>query len=225
MIQLPMSVMSPLNFFIYLIFSVSQTYSEKPNFLMFVIFLLTQPSAIFARCGLLPATAIAPSCYPLPPLSPPLPAPPPPAPLPPSSTIEAAHRWCAMPHPTLQPLSAATVHSCCAPSLPAPLLLSSTKPLTIGAPCCIPLHSRLLLPPSTVAVHRCRRHRCCCCPTAAVHPATVHRCCAPFPPPPPLPSSKSTLPQCNVCRSWYFISYKELGWGGGGGGLGERGGG
>ena len=34
---------------IYLIFSVSQTYSEKPNFLMFVIFLLTQPSAIFAN--------------------------------------------------------------------------------------------------------------------------------------------------------------------------------
>ncbi len=50
-----MSVLSHLNFY-YLIFSVSQTYSEKPNFLVFVIFLLTQPSAIFARCGLLPAT-------------------------------------------------------------------------------------------------------------------------------------------------------------------------
>ncbi len=41
MIQLPMSVMSHLIFSFILCFLVSQTYSEKPNFLMFVIFLLT----------------------------------------------------------------------------------------------------------------------------------------------------------------------------------------
>jgi hypothetical protein len=149
---------------------------------MFDIILLTQPSAIFARCGLLvqshlfPATAIAPSCCPLPPLSPPPPAPPPPAPpppapLPPLSTIEAAHRWCALPHPTLQPPSAATVHSCCALSPPAqPLPLSTIKaahrqkPLTIGAPCRIPLHSRRQLPPFTVAVRCLRQHSHCRCP-------------------------------------------------------------
>jgi hypothetical protein len=176
---------------------------------MFVIFLLTQPSAIFARCGLLvqshsfPATAIAPSCCPLPPLSPPPPAPPPPSP---SSTIEAAQRRCALQHNlTPQPPSAATVHSCCALSPPAPPM-----------------------PLSTIeAAHR----RC-----ALLHPTpqppsadTVHSCCEPLLPPPPLPlshsrrppchhpqllcavaaaplpSSKSALPQCNVCRSWYFI--------------------
>ena len=89
LIQLPMSDMSHLNFFIHLIFLDSHTYSEKPNFLMFVIFLLTQPSAIFASRGLLArairqplSTSTAPSCCPLPPLSPPLP----------SSTIEATHR-------------------------------------------------------------------------------------------------------------------------------------
>ncbi len=126
MIRLPMSVMSHPTFFIYLIFSVSQTYSKKPNFLMFVIFLLTQPSAIFARCGLLSATdMIAPSCCPLPSQSLPPPAPPLPSP-PPASTIEAAHRWCALPHPIPQLLSAATVPSCCAPSPPPPPLPSST---------------------------------------------------------------------------------------------------
>ena len=35
-------------------------------------------------------------------------------------------------------------------------------------------------------------------------PATVHICCAPLLPQLPLPSSKSALPQCNVCCSWYF---------------------
>jgi hypothetical protein len=139
MIRLPMSVMSHLNFFNYLIFSVSQTYSEKPNFLMFVIFLLTQPSAIFARCGLLPATdMITPSYCPLLSQSPPPPAPPPPSPPPPSSTIEAAHRWCALPHPTPQPLSAATVHSCCAPVPPPP-------PLPLSHSRCPPCHRPQLL--------------------------------------------------------------------------------
>jgi hypothetical protein len=161
---------------------------------MFVIFLLTQPSAIFAGCGLtacpepfIPNHSLAPSCCPLPPLSPPPPASPPP-----SSTIEAVHRRCTLPHPTPQPPSAASVHSCCAPSPPA-----------------------LPLPLSTIeATHR----RC-----ALSHPtpqppsaATVHSCFAPLPPPPSLPLSHSRrplppstvavrLPQCDVCHSWYII--------------------
>ncbi len=130
--------MSHLKFFINLIFSVSQTFSEKPNFLMFVIFLLTQPSALFARCGLLPATAIVPSCCPLPPLAlPPLVPPPPPPPLP-LSKIEAAHGQCALPHPTPQPPSAATVHSCCAPLPPPP-------PLPLSHNRCLPCHLPQLL--------------------------------------------------------------------------------
>ncbi len=145
--------------------------------------------------------AIAPSCCPLPPLSPPPPAPPPPL-----STIDAAHRQCALPHPTQQLPSSATVHSCCAPSLPAPPLLLPTieaahhwgtllhptpQPLSAATvhSCCAPLpppppltssHSRCPLPPSTVAVRRCRCHR---------------RCCRPNP----------LLPQCNIYRSWYII--------------------
>ncbi len=140
---------------------------------MFVIFLLTQPSAIFARCGLLPATAIAPSCCPLPPLSPPQPAPSPPAPPPPLSTIEAAHHRCALPHPTPQPPLAATVQSCCAPSLPA-----------------------LPMPSSTIEA----AHRWCTLSHPTPQPlstATVHSCCAPSPPPPPLPLSHSRRPPCH----------------------------
>ena len=204
-----MSDMSHLIFSLIYLFLDSQSYSEKPNFLMFVIFLLTRPSAIFASCGLLvqshsfPNTAIAPSCCPLPPLSLP---PPPPAPPPPLTTIEAAHRQCALPHPTPQQPSGATVHSCCVPSPPAPPLLSSTieaahrwcalLQLTLQPPtaatvhsCCVPSapppplplsHSCRPLPPSTVAVRRCHRH----C-----------RCHHPYP----------LLSQCNVCCSWYII--------------------
>ena len=160
--------MSHLKYFVYLIFSVSQTYSEKLNFLMFVIFLLTQPSAIFARCGLLPATAIAPSCC----LMLPLPPPPPATPLP-LSTIEAAHGQCALPHPTPQPPSAATVHSCCAPSSPAPPLPSSTIEAAYRQ-CTLPHPTPQLL-----------------------SAATVHSCCASSPPPPLLPLSHSHRPPCH----------------------------
>jgi hypothetical protein len=183
--------MSHLHFSSILFILISHTYSKKPNFLVFVIFLLTQSSAIFASCGLLvqshlsPPTATAPSCCPLPPLSLPPPAPPPPL-----YTIEAAHRRCSLPHPTPQPSSAVTVHSCCAPSLsllqpssstieaahhqcsllhPTPQLPSAA---TFHSSCALlppplPLpssHSHHLLPPSTVAVHHCRCHRCCRCP-------------------------------------------------------------
>ena len=175
---------------------------------MFVIFLSTQSSAIFASCELLvqshssPATAITPSFCPLPPLSLPAPA----LPLP-SSTTEAAHRQCALPHLTPQPPSAATIHSCCAPSPLAPPLPPSTieaahcwwallhptpqpsSAATIHS-CCAPSlpplplplsHSRRPLPPSTVAVQCCRRH-CCWCRRPIL-----------------------LLPQCGVCRSWYII--------------------
>ncbi len=61
MIRLPMSNMSHLFFSLIWIFLVSQTYSEKPNFLMFVIFLLTQPSVIFTSCGLLVQSHLSPA--------------------------------------------------------------------------------------------------------------------------------------------------------------------
>ena len=129
MIRLPMSDMSYLNFFIHLIFLVSHTYLEKPIFFMFVIFLLTEPSAIFVSCGLLARaicqplfTAKVPSCCPLPPLSLP------PLALPPSSTIEAAHCWCSGRSPYVPcRMSATTVCSCCIcmPLMLPPLLPSS----------------------------------------------------------------------------------------------------
>jgi hypothetical protein len=141
---------------------------------MFVIFLLTQPSAIFARCRLLPATdMIAPSCCLLPSQSSPPPALPLPSPPPPSSTIEAAHRLCALPHPTPQPLSAATVHSCCTLLPPPPPLPSSTIEAA---------------------------HRRCTLPHPTPHPpsaATVHSCYAPSLPPTPLPLSHSRRPPCH----------------------------
>ena len=55
----------------------------------------------------------------------------PPAPPLPSSTIEAAHHWCALLHSTPQPLSTATVYRCCAllpPSPPLPLSHSRHPP-------------------------------------------------------------------------------------------------
>ena len=174
---------------------------------MFVIFLLTQPSAIFARCGLLPATdMIAPSCCPLPSQSPPPLAPPLPSPPPLLSTIEAAHLWCALSHPTPQPLSAAAVHSCCVPSLPHRRCRRPQKK-TAHRWCTLPHPTPQ--PPSAATVPRL-------CAVAAANavaivpqppstlPATVHICCAPLLPQLPLPSSKSALPQCNVCCSWYF---------------------
>ncbi len=105
------------------------------------------------------------------------------------SPSEAAHRWCTLPHPTPQPLSAATIHSCCAPSLPAPPLpLSTIEAAHRRCALLHPLHSRRPLPPSTVAVRCCCCHRRCRCPTAIVH---CHHS------------------QCNICRSWYFIKNRQ----------------
>ncbi len=140
---------------------------------MFVIFLLTQPFVIFTRCGLLPATAIAPSCCPLPPLSPPQLAPSLPAPPPLLSTIEAAHRRCALPHSTPQLPSADTVHSCGVPSLPAPPLPLST--IETAHRRCVLLHPT----PQPLST------------------ATIHSCCAPSLLPLPLPLSPSCRPPCH----------------------------
>ena len=107
--------------------------------------------------------------------------------LPPSSTIEAAHRRCALPHPTPQPLSAAAVHSCCVPSLPPPPLPSSTieaahrwcalphptpQPPSAATAAAIVPQPPSTLPPSTVAVRRCCR-RCRC-----RHPNPLYRSAA-----------------------------------------------
>ncbi len=132
-----MSDMSHLNFSLILLFLVSQTYSEKPNFLMFVIFLLTQSSAIFTSCGLLVqshlSAAVHSHCSQL---------------LSAAATVTATAGTAAVVvHNKNCSPSAATVHSCCAPLLPPP-------PLPLP-------HSRHPLPPSTVAV-RCRCHHCHC---------------------------------------------------------------
>ena len=145
MIRLPMSDMSHLIFSLVLFFLVSQTFPRNQIFSCN----MSHYRQLWTTCPepFIPSHSLTPSCCPLPPLSPPPLARPPP-----SSTIEAAHRRCTLLHLTPQPQSAATIHSCCVPSLPAPPLPLST--IEAAHLRCALSH---LIPqlPSTATIHSC----------------------------------------------------------------------